>query len=172
MKQLVTHRSALFSADRRYRYFLKTVWDESKPMLCGVLCNPSDADEVTPDNTDRVFRARAAILGYGGTWLVNIFAIVGSNPRRIREVADPIGPENNDHILKAARACGHVLCGWGTNGIYKQRAEIVEHILRTMNTPATSPEEEVQLFYLKMTKDGQPTHPLYIAMDTPLTRWR
>ena len=158
-------RTALFSPDRRYRYRLTTIWDKEKPVLVGLFCNPSIADEKREDNTDRIFRARAKELGYGGTCLINLFALVGTDPACIKEATDPVGRENDHHILNACREYKDVFCGWGINGAYMQRGTHVIAMIRKHLGDRNT------FYYLKVTKDGHPNHPLYIKKTTPLMVW-
>ena len=38
-------KSAILSADRKYRYVLTRIWDETKPTVVFIGLNPSTADE-------------------------------------------------------------------------------------------------------------------------------
>jgi hypothetical protein len=156
------HRLAEFSPDRKYRYNLITCWDEDKPMLGALLCNPSTADAKRTDNTDRLFRRIAERNGYGGTYITNLFALVGSDPKCIRHSAEPIGPQNDAAILTMTNHLGkggQVLCGWGNDADYKRRPEFVLAMLKEIN---------ITLFYLAKNKTGQPAHPLYLPSKLPL----
>jgi len=44
-------KDAILSEDRKYRYVLSRIWDESKPMVVIVGLNPSTADEKDDDST-------------------------------------------------------------------------------------------------------------------------
>ena len=158
-------RTAVFSPDRKYRYRLTTIWDEAKPLLVGLFCNPSIADERREDNTDRLFRARAKELGYGGTAMINMFAYVTTYPSALWEQKDPVGPDNDHHIIEVCNANRDVFCGWGLHGSKNYRADIVLKLIRKHN------EDRNRFYYLRLLKNGQPSHPLYIRKTTPLTLW-
>jgi len=159
-------RTAVFSPTRKYRYRLETMWDPWHPVLVGLFCNPSIADERRQDNTDRLFRARALKLGYGGTCLVNMFAFVATRPELLWDVPDPIGPENNRYIVEACQAYQDVFCGWGLHGNKNGRAIQVLTLLKK-SVPMGN-----RFYCLKLTKDNQPCHPLYIKNATPLSLCR
>lgn len=46
-------KSAILSADRKYRYVLNRIWDETKSTVVFIGLNPSTADEETDDQTIR-----------------------------------------------------------------------------------------------------------------------
>lgn len=153
---------ASFSPDRRYRYRLTRVWDDSLPTVCFIMLNPSTADEVQNDPTIERCRRRASQMGFGGLVAVNIFALRSTDPARLYVEADPVGPENDAHIRDAATASGLVICGWGEHGSLLQRGATVLTLLR---------DAGVIPHALKMNLDGSPAHPLYIGyrvLPTPM----
>lgn len=163
------------STGNRHRYSLLTIWDESKPVLGGLFCNPSQANAVVTDNTDKLFRRRASLLGYGGTWIANMFAIIGTDPGCIKRVPlqHAIGHHNDDAILGMALGCRDVLCAWGNHANINHRPQCVLAMLREANTESIRANKgiAIRLFYLAMTKQGQPGHPLYLKSDLPLVPW-
>ena len=55
-------KSAILSTDRKYRYVLTRIWDETKPTVVFIGLNPSIADEETDDQTIR------KCIGYSKRW--------------------------------------------------------------------------------------------------------
>jgi hypothetical protein len=153
---------AIFSPCRRYRYRLWRIWDRTLPLAVFVLINPSIANEIDPDPTVTRCARRMARRGYGGIIIVNLYAWVSTDPAGLVEAEDPIGPENDFHILDAARqaAEGAVICGWGTklpnakHGV--QRDIEVTRLLRSAG---------IKPMCLVLTKEGFPKHPLYVGYD-------
>ena len=92
--------------------------------------------------------------GHGGLEVVNIFALVSTDPAALYTTADPVGPENNSAILDAAEGAGMVLCGWGTHGKHAGRAKEVVDLLRHAG---------VTPHCLGTNADKSPKHPLYVA---------
>jgi hypothetical protein len=144
-------KSAEFSPDRTYRYALYRIWDESLPLVMFVGLNPSTADEVEDDPTIIRCVNFAKGWGYGGLIMVNLFAFRSTDPSKLKSADnnDPIGPENNDWILKIQSSAKLVLVAWGTKGTLNQRDKAV---LKLLEAPHC----------LETTKHGHPKHPLYV----------
>lgn len=147
---------ATFSDDRKYRYSLHRIWDNKKPYLLFCMLNPSVADESDNDPTIERCQRRAQQLGFGGLVVVNIFALCSTDPKALKKVEDPVGPENFMTIIKTAKNAGLVICGWGKHGSLKKQGERVLWLLKSNG---------VRPFALKINKDGSPAHPLYIGYD-------
>lgn len=155
--------TAVFSECRTYRYLLLRIWDKQVPPLVLVMLNPSTADELNNDPTVERCVRRARALGAGGLIVVNIFAYRSTDPEALREVADPVGPENDHYILQAITGPRFaVICAWGKDGLINGRQDAV----RTLIVGAG-----VQVMALGLNKDGTPTHPLYIAYERQPFAW-
>jgi hypothetical protein len=150
--------TASFSDCKKYRYSLWRSWDETKPTAVFLMLNPSTADELTNDNTVERCQRRANSLGYGSLKVVNLFAFRSTDPQQLYLQADPIGPENDEAILKATTNAGIVICGWGTHGSFRNRGAQVVELLR---------RNGIKPYYLVLNKDGSPGHPLYVAYKVP-----
>ena len=137
-----------------YRYSLTRVWDPALPTITFVLLNPSTADDVQLDRTLNRCLKFAIRDGFGAMVILNLYAFRTPYPKVMQAAADPVGPEN-DRALAAAT--GTVVAGWG-NDAHPTR---VAHAL-TLLPP---------LHALKITKLGNPQHPLYVHGDTPLFEW-
>lgn len=148
-------KNAILSTDRVYRYSLSRIWDESKSYLNVIGLNPSTADEMEDDRTSRRCIGFAKDWGYGGLIMTNLFAFRTTKPADMRAADEPIGPENNKHLILIAEKSGMVLAAWGTHGNFNNRDKEVINILL--------PEK---INCLKITKSGLPAHPLYIKADT------
>lgn len=151
--------SAIISECGRYRYQLARVW-AAGPIVGWAMLNPSTANASDNDNTiEKIIRFSKA-WGYGGLIVANLYAIRSTDKARVRRVLDPIGPENDRHILDAARRCDLTVCAWGADGGYLGRDAAVLRLLV---------EAGIQPHYLRLTKGGKPEHPLYLPGDlTPI----
>lgn len=152
---------AKLSEGREYRYALGRIWDPSNPRTLYVIgLNPSTADETEDDPTIRRCIGFAKAFGCGGLTMLNLFALRSTDPKGLRAVADPIGPEN-DLTLLSARMLENVVivAAWGVHGTFMGRDREVRKMF------------DGQLHHLGLTKDGHPKHPLYLKSDTSLTRW-
>ena len=144
---------AVFSDCEQYRYQLSEVWDSAKPLVLWVLMNPSVACTAYSDPTLRKTGRFARAWGYGWQLVWNDHAYRATNKKELLEVADPVGPENDQHIMTmAARAKTVVLAYGQPPKALRQRAVQVVDML------AQHPE----LCHLRLAKDGTPMHPLYL----------
>jgi hypothetical protein len=101
---------------------------------------------------------RALAMGYGGFSICNIFALRSTDPMALYEHPHPVSwhgePGMNDSaILYEARAGGMVICGWGSHGRHLERGAKVLAMLQL---------RRIKTYALRMTKGGEPGHPLYI----------
>ena len=78
-----------------YRYSLWREWDARAPAVAFVMLNPSTADAGKDDPTIRRCASFARSWGYGSLEVVNLFAYRASEPKRLRQTPDPIGPAND-----------------------------------------------------------------------------
>lgn len=153
---LTGDRIAVFSDCEGYRYRLLSRWGEGQ-LLNALMLNPSQADEFKNDPTVERIERRARSMGFGGFVVTNLFAFRATLPKDMKAVDDPVGPDNNDAIMAAAREAGIVLCAWGNDGSYRSRSSVVLANLRR------DPLVSAKLHYLQLTGKGQPAHPLYIG---------
>jgi hypothetical protein len=116
------------------------------------MLNPSTADEAGPDPTVRRCLTFSAGWGYRATEVVNIFALRSTDPQALYREPDPVGPENDAHILEAATGADLVVCAWGARGAYLSRGRTVLEALYQVCHPHA----------LRLTRDGHPGHPLYL----------
>ncbi len=153
---------ARYSDCERYRYDLTRVWDSSGRRLLYVMLNPSKATEMANDPTVERCERRARALGFGGFRVANIFAWRETDPQRLKQAADPVGPDNDAALREGAAWADVVLCAWGAHGAHLGRGRAVETLLRDTSRP---------LMHLGLTKAGHPRHPLYIGYAVQPVPW-
>ncbi len=154
---------ASYSDCERYRYQLTRIWDRDGGRVMFVMLNPSTATERQNDPTVERCERRARALGFGGFRVTNIFAWRATDPRQMRAVADPVGPENDAAIRAGSAWADRIICAWGTHGAHLQRGARVERLLRATGRP---------LFHLGLSKAGHPKHPLYISYSQQPEPWQ
>lgn len=131
---------------------------EPKPCVF-VMLNPSTADGNQDDPTIRRCVAFAKAWGYDRLEVVNLFAYRATDPKdlfAISAAGDPIGPDNQRAVEDACWDAGIVVCAWGAHGGYIDQDETV---LGWIEGAGATP------YALKLTKDGYPSHPLYLKGD-------
>lgn len=151
-------KSAVISKCGNYRYELRRIWDESKPLALFVGLNPSTADAEVEDNTSRVCINYAKRWGYGGLLLGNLFAFRSTDQAALFKAADPIGPGNDKALAALQDQTALVICAWGASGRHLARDRAVLDRLR-------DPHCLVRL------KSGAPGHPLYKKADLQPIRY-
>lgn len=153
----------------RYRYRLWREWNPSIPQrACFVMLNPSTADGAEDDPTIRRCVAFAIAWGYGALDVVNLFAHRATDPRELLRSAfadGMTGPDNDYAIERCANRAAVVVAAWGAHP-YKHpslapRATAVASALRSIGA----------LHSLRLTKDGHPSHPLYLPGDLKPAVW-
>lgn len=154
--------TATFSPDRKWRYLLTRTWDASLPTVNFLMLNPSTADALQLDPTNRRCVGFAQAWGFGSLVTTNIFAFRSTDPKGLRSVCDPVGPENDSVIERAAVNSDLVIGAWGTHGAFLDRGSEVVRLLGSVG---------LSLYALRLTKDGHPGHPLYVPADTTPMRW-
>ena len=147
--------SALFGGDRKqYRYVLKRSWNNQLPAFMFLMMNPSTADISVDDPTVARCQAFARNWGGGSLYVTNTFAYRATDQRDLLAVLDPIGPENDRHILATARRVTKIIVAYGQpHRALRQRGIEVCSLLRLSGH---------ELYALKLNTDGSPGHPLYI----------
>ena len=146
---------ANFSPCRKYRYVLWRTWERGESHVIFVGLNPSTADERKDDPTIRRCIGFAKAWGFGGIFMLNIFAFRTIDPKELKKINDPIGPENNNNLQIYFHSSGLNVACWGNYGEFMGRGDFVIELLGKKN-----------LSYLGVTKSGQPKHPLYLKRDT------
>lgn len=152
----VDWRSAEISPCGKYRYSLKRRWHAAQPSVNFVMLNPSTADATIDDPTVRKCIVYAKAWGYGGIVVTNLFALRATDPRELKRTPFPVGERNNDHLYTEALNAGLVVCAWGNHGDYQFRCDDVGTMLH---------RHGVVPHALRVTKKGQPEHPLYLPGD-------
>jgi hypothetical protein len=157
------YRAATISADRLYRYSLTRRWADAGPIATFLMLNPSTADSEVDDNTIRRDIGFARSWGCAGMRALNLYAYRSTSPRVLWTVPDPVGPENDAHLTRAAQRAQDrgwpLVAAWGANA----RPDRVAAVLALPGMTA--------LQALGVTKDGAPRHPLYLPGNATLSPW-
>ena len=151
--------SALFGGpDDIYRYELRRVWNEARPVVLFIMLNPSTADESTDDPTIRRCINFARDWGYGALTVGNLFALRTKHSKRLLRSADPIGPENDRTLMKLIDEHLIVVAAWGAFGSRCARAREVCRLIGPSKC-------------LGVTRAGFPRHPLYVQRYATMLDW-
>lgn len=152
-------KGANLSPCRAYRYLLWRTWNEPSGHVAFIGLNPSTANESLDDPTIRRCIGFARKWGYGGVWMLNLFAFRATDPKEMKAAADPIGLGNNDYLNIQTRRARLVVACWGAHGFHLRRGE---KVIAMLDGP---------IYCLGMTKHGHPRHPLYLSGSTTPKRF-
>ena len=148
--------SAVFSECQKYRYQLREIWDESKPLVMWLLMNPSVACIDYADPTLIRTGKFARSWGCGGQLVANVHAYRATDKNRLLEVKDPVGPENDEIILKMANEAKTIVLAFGQPPkMLRSRGQDLIKLL----------QHHSGLSYLRLSQDGTPSHPLYLPSN-------
>jgi hypothetical protein len=167
-----TKTSARFSPCGLYRYTLERWWAgmwEDRRYVAWICLNPSTATAEIDDPTMRRCGLFSKQWGYAGMIVTNIFAYRSTDPQKLypgssafskhwclgKPICGPVGPENDEAILRIARGASLVIVAWGVHGALQDRGKKVIELLHG-----------IPLHCLGVTKARHPRHPLYTASDT------
>jgi hypothetical protein len=149
---------AIFSKDGLHRYWLSRTIAHSGKKVAFIGLNPSTAD--ASQNDPAILRC----INFAKQWdastliVVNLFAYRSTNPRFLKDAVDPVGSENDAWLKKAVMKSDIVIAAWGNRGTFNQRDEVVRKMFPN------------QLYTLRLTKRGMPSHPLYLPSAVTPTR--
>ena len=146
--------NAVFSDCGLYRYELSEIWNPQLPLCMFLLMNPSVAGIEHADPTLIRTGRFAREWGYGGQLVANIHAYRITDSRRLGEITDPAGPLNEASIINMAHRADKVILGYGMPPRpLRARAQSTVQMLR---------DAGIAMSYLRLSKDGTPSHPLYL----------
>jgi hypothetical protein len=147
----------VLSNDDVYEYRADRWWAEG-PRLVFVGCNPSLITWQTDaglDPTSANCEAIARRDGYGGVTMLNLWALRSTDPRKLRDHLDPIGPGWAESFDEAVGDVGFVVGAWGTapSGAGARVArhridEVVDHLV----------ELRLEVRCVGQTAAGEPRH--------------
>ena len=80
---------------------------EGYAMFIGL--NPNKADEILDDPTIRRCMTFAQAWGYDALCMTNLFAFRATKPTDMLAALDPIGSENDKHLVELSRGAGVVV---------------------------------------------------------------
>jgi hypothetical protein len=154
---------AVFSDDGAYRYRLSRQWGQPYRPLVFVMLNPSTADERTDDATITRCRKIAGRESMTGIVVVNLYAMIATDPDRLLSAPDPVGIHNDEFIADAVSALGgKVVLAWGAAATRPKHRDRVQDVLDIVEASGNA------WWSLGRTRSGHPPHPGRLPAATPL----
>jgi hypothetical protein len=155
---------AIYSPCKQYRYLLSREWspDEPRRQVMFIMLNPSTATEEVDDPTVRKCRHYAQQWGYNTLLVGNLMAYRSTQPCLLRDVDDPVGPENLRYLEEALRTDPLLICAWGRiPGRFEYAEQAVKDLISRCGIIPRA---------LRLNTSGGPWHPHYLpmAIEAPL----
>ena len=124
-----------------------------------IMLNPSTSTRELSDRTVHNCERLARFWGYENLVVTNLFGYRDVDPNNLRDVEDPVGPENDQHLMEAARDADLRVAAWGSGGqrlcLWRDRATWLRVLLHL---------EQLGLMCLDQNQDCQPKRPGRIAV--------
>ena len=130
----------------KYRYWLRRSWDSNKREGVFICMNPSIATSVMCDLTMCNCNNLAIQWGWGGFYIVNLYAYRATDPKVLKRQDKPIGDLNNATIKYVCAKASMIVLAWGNGN--KKRAEEVLLLLT-----------DRKLYCIDINKGGGYRHP-------------
>lgn len=152
---------AIFDATGAYRYWLKREWNSALDTIIYIMLNPSEANAEQDDRAVLRCIDFAKQWGFGALEIVNLFAIHSRYPSILKDADDPIGPENDHYIIKAAKHADKIIAAWGNDGAYMKR-----------NLSVLQSLCEYDLYCMGQTLNNHPKYPARLPSNTTYIKFR
>jgi len=148
-----------FDEAGRYRRKLYRPLAGESPLCMFVMLNPSSAGATDNDPTVTRCIGYAKRWGYSGLYVGNLFDLVSTDPIALINGGVVLTPENDtalvDMATETVASGGKIIAAWGVQGRLFCRSNDVRRLLRPIG----------DLYCLRKTKDGSPSHPLYLPAN-------
>lgn len=153
-------KKATISDCKNYRYKLSRIWDKNKPKIVFIGINPSTADDKEDDPTIRKLIAYSKAWGYGGFIIINLFAFRTAKVYDLLKIKHHFGPENENYLRKYT-GYKTVVVMWGAKANEINRY-VAKRVLNMIENPMC----------FGKNADGSPKHPLFMAPNVKLQKYR
>lgn len=163
--------TAIFSPCGTFRYQLERRVSLIRRTMTVVMLNPSTANADENDPTIRKLLGFCNRLDFGRLIVVNLAALVSTDPKGLVSARDPVGPENSRYIATAAAEANLRVVAWGAGvkHLGKRGPDRVARTLELLRFGEGAPDGDGrEVWCWGCTKDGYPRHPLYLPYDAKL----
>ena len=174
MENLSLEKKCLISKDKEYRWTLSYKISKSKKEIIFIGLNPSLSDSVFEDNTTKKIIKISRNYNYGQVKIINLFALISTNPDKLFTHKNPVGYLNNKHIYKNLKHWSEnkncdLWLGWGNKGIFQNRnRKISKKIMKFYLIKKNYFKNPLGPLFIKKTIKDNPIHPLYCSNNSIL----
>lgn len=89
--------------------------------------------------------------------MLNLYAHVETKSSLLFDAEDPIGPDNDEWLIRYVARSAQVIAAWGANAEPARANYVCERLVGVFGRP---------IWCLGTTKAGHPKHPLYLPKNT------
>ncbi len=132
-----------------------------------IMVNPSTADAERDDATIRKLRGFGRCHEWGRLVVGNLFAYRATDVRELANCADPIGPDNDQHLMDMLREADRLVVAWGPAAKLPKRLRT--RYRRVLEIASLASHRPMSIG--KPAKDGHPCHPLMLPYSLGLQPW-
>ena len=174
MKKFSLEKNCLISTNKLYRWSLSYKISRSVNEIIFIGLNPSLSDSVFMDNTTKKIIKISKKHNYGTVKLINLFALISRNPKKLFNHKNPVGYLNNDHIYKHLKYWSEykncdLWLGWGNKGNFLNRnKKILKKIMKYYSIKKKNFDNPLGPLFIKKTIKDNPIHPLYCSDNSIL----
>ncbi len=61
--------------------------------------------------------------------MANLFAYRETLPSKMKQALNPVGEENDKHLVELAGKAGLIIGAWGNDGVFKNRSSVVKELI-------------------------------------------
>lgn len=160
---------AIFDRSRTYRYVLWRAWKKNPKMLMFIGLNPSTANENKNDNTITKLVKITQNNGYDGFWMLNLFALISTDPNNLlNQCISTIGSKNDQFLRRYALRSEKVVFCWGS---FSQAYEPLGDFLSDSRADQVAKMFPGERYCLQHNSTGRPKHPLYCLDIQKIIPW-
>ena len=159
--------SAIISACGQYRYRLERE-GPGEGQTTVIMVNPSTADATENDQTIRKLLGFGRHHQWGRIVVGNLFAYRSTDVKALATCADPVGPDNDAHLLDMLREADRLVVAWGPAAKLPKRLRARYRRIWEMAQLVSRRPMSIG----KPAKDGHPCHPLMLPYELELQPWR
>ena len=159
--------SAVISPCEQYRYRLERFASPHATVTAVIMVNPSTADATVDDATIRKLIGFGRANEWGHIIVGNLFAYRATDVRELGKVPDPVGPENDDHLIKIMAEADQVVFAWGPiSKVPKMRRNRWMDVAGIAHGSGLDP-----VCIGPPARCGHPKHPLMLPYSSPIIPW-
>lgn len=108
-----------------FRYSLTRIWDRNLKKATIIMLNPSIANVLKNDLYINRCLNFCIDNNYGSLEIVNLFAFIETNSKKLSAKPEFIGSENDSYIQSSVESADTIIVAWGSDKEYRTRKKDV-----------------------------------------------